>query len=166
MPQCKAKAKSTGKQCGNGAMAGFAVCRMHGANKKNPGGAPKKNRHAQKHGTYGTLIRDALSEEDRVVYDAIDAQASLANELRVLRFKLWKLVGDVEQNVHGKDKSWVIKADDFEKGRAIAYLAGEIRKITKEMQSGSEDDPLLALVEDWKAGMEADNATKPIPKAT
>jgi len=50
--QCKAKSKRSGKRCQNPAVKGYEVCRVHGANPKNPGGAPKKNLNAVTHGTF------------------------------------------------------------------------------------------------------------------
>ena len=50
--RCKAKAKRTGERCKNAAVKGYDVCRMHGANPKNPGGPPKKNLNALVHGCF------------------------------------------------------------------------------------------------------------------
>jgi len=50
--RCKAKCKKTGERCESPALTGYGVCRMHGANPKNPGGAPKKNLNALVHGTF------------------------------------------------------------------------------------------------------------------
>ena len=50
--RCIAKAKRSGERCKNPAVKGYTVCRVHGANLKNPGGAPKKNLHALVHGCF------------------------------------------------------------------------------------------------------------------
>ena len=50
--RCIAKAKRSGERCKNPAVKGYTVCRVHGANPKNPGGAPKKNLHALVHGCF------------------------------------------------------------------------------------------------------------------
>lgn len=50
--QCKAISKLSGERCKNPAVQGYDVCRMHGANPKNPGGAPKKNLNALVHGCF------------------------------------------------------------------------------------------------------------------
>ena len=49
LPKCQAKAKSTGKRCGNIAMKNKRVCYIHGG--KSPG-AKRGNKHAFKHGMY------------------------------------------------------------------------------------------------------------------
>ena len=50
--QCKAKNKRSGKRCKNPAVTGYSVCRVHGANPKNPGGAPKGSLNAMVHGCF------------------------------------------------------------------------------------------------------------------
>lgn len=150
--RCTAKAKSTGERCRRSAKAGFEVCRVHGANRGTPG-----NTHAVKHGAYGTLMRERLSENERAAFDAVSVEPALADELRILRFKLLMLVGDVDQNVHGKDATWKVKADAFEKARGIGYLAGEIRKLVKDMNEVGEADPLLEeIAREWEAGMRSE----------
>jgi len=67
--QCKSRAKHSGEQCKNPAVAGYEVCRMHGANPKNRGGTPKGrkkpegsggrpfgNSNARKHGAYSAKL--------------------------------------------------------------------------------------------------------------
>ncbi len=50
--RCKAKNKKTGERCKNPAVKGYAVCRVHGANHKNRGGAPKGSLNAMVHGCF------------------------------------------------------------------------------------------------------------------
>jgi hypothetical protein len=57
LPKCQAKAKSTGKRCGNIAVKGKRVCWIHGG--RSPG-APKGNKNAFKHGRY---TAEALAEK-------------------------------------------------------------------------------------------------------
>ena len=49
LPRCRAKAKSTGRRCGNPVMKGKMVCYLHGGKSR---GAPKGNKNALKHGNY------------------------------------------------------------------------------------------------------------------
>jgi len=50
--RCKVIGKTTGERCKNPAVRGYDVCRMHGANPKNHGGAKKKNLNALVHGCF------------------------------------------------------------------------------------------------------------------
>jgi hypothetical protein len=50
--RCKAKNKQTGERCKNPAVKNYAVCRVHGANPKNHGGAPKGSLNAMVHGCF------------------------------------------------------------------------------------------------------------------
>jgi len=59
LPRCQAKAKSTGRQCGNAAMKGKRVCYIHGG--RSPG-APKGNRNAWKTGCYDAETRREKEE--------------------------------------------------------------------------------------------------------
>ena len=148
--RCKAKAKRTGERCKNSPVTGKEVCRMHGAG----GGAPIGSANAFKHGAYETLMREQLPEEQREVFDAVPVETGLEAELRILRFKLLRLIGDVGQNVVAGFNVKRIKADEPTKAAAIARLIGEIRQVVKEMRGESgADDPLAALVRDWEAGM-------------
>lgn len=61
--RCKATSKRTGKPCQ--ARPGHVctkcdVCRWHGCNCKNPGGAPKGNQNARRHGLYSEVLTEDL----------------------------------------------------------------------------------------------------------
>jgi len=47
----------------NPAVKGYAVCRMHGANPKRHGGAPRKNLNAAVHGAFVTRFLNNGEEE-------------------------------------------------------------------------------------------------------
>ena len=158
--RCKSNSKRSGDRCKNNAVRGKEVCRMHGA----AAGAPSGNVNAATHGAYETLMRERLGESERVAFDAVPVDPVLSGELRILRYKLLRLIGEVDQNVHGKDVTWTVKADAFEKARGIALVAGEIRKLVKEMQGGGEDDPLAALVKDWEEGMRSEGQLERRPE--
>jgi len=66
--RCKAKSKSTGERCKRPVVDGYAVCRFHGANPKNHGGAPKGNTNALKHGAY---VKKMLSDEEKVIFEEL-----------------------------------------------------------------------------------------------
>jgi hypothetical protein len=84
--QCKAKSKRSGERCRNPAVAGFEVCRMHGANKPkrgvSPGRAPGsakpagsggpawRNTNARTHGAYS----GRLTPEEKELAATIQAE--------------------------------------------------------------------------------------------
>ena len=81
--QCKARSKHSGERCRNPAVAGYEVCRMHGANPKNRGGSqkgrkkpegsggrPVGNKNALKHGAYSPR----LPPEELPTYEKILAR--------------------------------------------------------------------------------------------
>ena len=67
--QCAAKSKSTGTRCLNPAVDKYRVCRMHGANPKNPGGVSKGsyilNDFAMKSGAYASRF---MEESERLSF--------------------------------------------------------------------------------------------------
>ena len=72
MRRCTARSKRTGERCNQQAAAGFPVCRMHGANRKNRGaakpGVMAGNLSALKHGAYA---RKMLTDEEKEVFDVL-----------------------------------------------------------------------------------------------
>ena len=68
--RCTAKSKSTGKRCMQPAVKGYTVCRFHGANPKNHGGAPPEkmrgNLNALKHGAY---VKKLLTDEEKAIFE-------------------------------------------------------------------------------------------------
>lgn len=165
MDRCTAKAKTTGERCKNPPKGGNSVCRMHGANDAKPGGAPEKNSNAFKHGAFETLMRERLPEDQRAAFDAVPVDTGLQGELRVLRFKLLRLLGDVGQNVVAGFNVQRIKADEPTKAAAITHLVGEIRKVVKDMKDlGGSDDPLERLVRDWEEGMRSEGSLENGPQ--
>ena len=67
--QCAATSKATGTRCLCPAVDGYRVCRLHGANPKNPGGAPKGrhilNDFAMKSGAYACRF---MEESERMSF--------------------------------------------------------------------------------------------------
>lgn len=142
--QCKAQARS-GQRCKRHAAKNAKVCRLHGAN----AGAPKGNTNARTHGAYETLIRAKLTPAEQDAFDAIAPDPTLADELRILRFKLLRLLEPVEREVPVGTMAGVevvtIELDEVTKAQAIARLVGEIRKTVKELDSSRDDHSLDAL---------------------
>lgn len=127
---------------------GEGRCKLHGGN----AGPPVGNKNARRHGLYETVIRDRLSSEEQAVFDSVPAEVDLANELRILRFKLVRLLDDVEREAvvgtpEGAEKV-TLKVDEVTKAYAIEKLVDGIRKIVKDMQGAGADDPLLRFAEE------------------
>lgn len=73
--RCKAKSKGTGQRCKSPVVEGYKVCRFHGANPKNHGGAPPEkmrgNLNGLKHGAY---VKKLLNDEEKEIFRfALDA---------------------------------------------------------------------------------------------
>ena len=66
--RCKARMKRNGERCTHPAVAGYSVCRMHGANHKNHPGPPKGNLNALKHGAY---VKKMLTDEEKAIFEDI-----------------------------------------------------------------------------------------------
>lgn len=147
MAQCTAKSKQSGVRCRKPVTPGFNVCVMHGSR----GGAPKGSRNAMTHGVYETLIREQLPEAEREAYDRVSVRTDLEAELRVNRFKMLRLMGEVEQNLVAGHHVQRIKADDLAKIDAIVKLSDNIRKIVKDMQG--DDLETTKAIDSFMAGV-------------
>lgn len=116
-----------------------------------PGGPPG-NKKAVKHGVYETVIRDRLTPEEQAVFDALPAEDDLTQELRILRFKLLRLLEPVEREavVGTKEGAEVVtlKVDEVTKAYAVEKLVDGIRKLVKEMRDTGQDDGGLELLAD------------------
>lgn len=90
---CGAKTRS-GKPCKARPM-GNGRCRMHGG-KSTGAGDPARpgNTNAVTHGGYRSVLRDALSDEDRAVFDAMPTEAddALDDTLRALGLREYRVL--------------------------------------------------------------------------
>lgn len=82
--RCKAKNRK-GEQCKNWAKPGWEVCHYHGAG----GGAPPGNKNAVKTGEYETILLDALDDDERVLFHAVDTDVlkQIDEELRLITIR-------------------------------------------------------------------------------
>lgn len=153
--KCGAKNKSGVGTCGmrpgwGTAHVGSGRCKLHGGASTGPKDL-RNNRNAVRHGAYETLIREHLPEVEREAYDRVSVRTDLEAELRVNRFKMLRLMGEVEQNLVAGPNVKRIKADDLTKIDAIVKLSDNIRKIVKDMQG---DDPETSkMVDSFMAGV-------------
>jgi hypothetical protein len=124
---------------------GEGRCKLHGGCSPGP---PKGNKNALKHGVYETVIRDRLSPEEQAVFDSVPTDDGLAQEIRILRFKLLRLLEPVERETVIGTKTGAevvtLKVDEVTKAYAIEKLVDGIRKIVKDMKDTAQDDGSLA----------------------
>lgn len=123
---------------------GTGRCKLHGGASNGPGPG---NKNAVKHGIYETIIRDRLSPDEQAVFDAVPDNEDLRQELRILRFKLLRLLEPVEREMvigtpEGAEKL-TIQVDEVTKAYAIEKLVDGIRKIVKDMASTDDDTGTL-----------------------
>ena len=134
-------------------------CKLHGGkstgapkgNKnaiRNKGGAaPPGNKNAMTHGAYETIIREKLDVDDREIFDAISDNDDLKQELKILRYKLLRLLDPIEKELvvgtpFGAERL-TIEVDEVTKAYAIEKLVDGIRKVVKDIQGGGGDDGSL-----------------------
>lgn len=157
--QCEAVAKQSGERCRRHAKPGKAVCHVHGGASTGPkdqGG----NENAVKHGVYSSVIRGHLPAGERELFDRIPTTSDLEGELRINRFKLLRLLEDVEQNFPAGFAVRRIQADELTKIEGIVKLTDSIRKLTKDMQGTDVDDPLVEFLERMDEARERRKKTK------
>lgn len=120
-------------------------------NRGGPGG-PLGNKNAIKHGVYETVIRDRLTLEEQAVFDVLPAGDDLSQELRILRFKLLRLLEPVQREalVSTQEGAEVVnlEVDEVTKAYAVEKLVDGIRKLVKEMRDTGQDDGGLELLAD------------------
>ena len=134
----------------NPPVSGSNRCRLHGGKSTGPKDQTG-NKNARKHGLYEGLVRERLTEEQKQVYDQVPSDESLKEELRILRYKLLRLLDPIEkQVVIGSEMGAqieTIEIDEVTKAYAIEKITDGIRKIIKDMKdTDAEDDSLLELV--------------------
>lgn len=156
MKKCGAKKKSGGI-CGlfsgwGTAHVGSGKCKLHGGASTGPKDL-SNNKNAVKHGVYETLIREHLPEDEREAFDRVSVDSDLEAELRVNRFKMLRLMGEVEQNLVAGFDVKRIKADDLAKIDAIVKLSDNIRKLVKDMQ-GDVDTETSKMVDSFMSGVQ------------
>lgn len=145
--QCKANAKQTGEQCKRHAASGREVCAIHGGKSTGPSDQAG-NDNAVAHGAYSTVMAQQINDS---VFGAISPDPGLETEMRIARYKLWRLLEpEILQNISGGAGVETVKADEFAKATGAALLISEIRKLSKDMQSTDSSD----AVRDFLSGVE------------
>ena len=154
---CGAKTRSGGKcqlKAGWGTdHVGEGKCKLHGGASKGP---PKGNKNARKHGVYESVIRDQLKDEEKETFDKVSADDDLKQELKILRFKLLRLLEPVEQQqIMSNGQIETIEIDEVTKSKAIAKLVDNIRKLVKDNKEINGGDEAEKVDEVVKAMMKA-----------
>jgi len=153
---CGAKSKQTGQPCKQRAgwgtdHVGTGRCKLHGG--RSPG-APKGNKYTRTHGAYETIIRDRLTEDEQAVFDAISADPKMDQEIKILRFKLLRLLDPVEKQVAmGTElgpEVVTLQVDEVTKAYAIEKLVDGIRKIVKDAKDTMPKEAGVQIVDDVK----------------
>lgn len=153
---CEAKAKQTGQPCRRPAgwgtnHPGTGRCKLHGGCSTGPKDI-RGNKNARTHGAYETIIRDRLTEEEQAVFDAISADPNMDQEIKILRFKLLRLLEPVErQTVIGTEAGAEIvtlEVDEVTKSYAIEKLIDGIRKIIKDAKDTLKDETPIKIIDD------------------
>lgn len=113
---------------------GEGRCKLHGGSNTGPKDA-SGNKNARKHGAYEQVIRDQLDEKEEDIYDQVDTEKDLDEELRILRFKLARLLDPPQREIYDKERGEKIALDisEAEKNKGTAILVKEIRKIIKQV---------------------------------
>lgn len=96
------------------------------------GTGPPGNKNAVKTGVYETIYLNALPEEERTIFDAIEESDRLDGEIRLLRLKLTRLISRDEiktYDMFGGEHKREITETEREKG--ILECVAEIRKLIK-----------------------------------
>lgn len=126
--RCTAKSKQTGERCKNRVVPGYRVCRFHGANPNNPGGAPKRNKNALKTGEYETIWLDTLDDEERVFFSRIDTDVSqqLDEEIRLMTIRERRMMRRIQEL---KQQTQVLEdvTESDEMGVTTRHVAALIR---------------------------------------
>lgn len=143
-------------------------------------GAPPGNKRPVKHGAYESIYLDALPDEERAMYESIPDADSLAEEIRLLRLKLSRLVGQetmTTYDMYGHEHTH--KMTEQERTAGIMACIDALRKLIKAhkqieiaqakllQMSGDESEPLdltplidalrSTAAEDWREPDDADD---------
>lgn len=99
MARCKAKARSTGKQCKRHAVGGYTVCQVHGAGspkKGRPGGYKSTDEYSRR------LPKDLRQDFERVRADS--ELVNLRDDMALIRLRILGLIEQLETG--GGEKDW------------------------------------------------------------
>lgn len=94
--QCTARSKRTGERCKCVAVTGYNVCRVHGCNKKNPGGSKKGERRTVKTGMNSEIVK---KYKEKAAESPPEGESP--EEVEAMKEKKQDLIGDQPDLNHG-----------------------------------------------------------------
>lgn len=138
LPQCKAKAKGTGKRCGNPAEPGYEVCRYHGG--KTPRGIASANWKHGKRSRY-PLLGQLAEMHERAVNDP--EILNLTQEIALLDARSGELLGKLGTGEAGSSWRAVVEGFDTLEKAILIEDADGIREglttLSDAVHNGSRD---------------------------
>lgn len=96
------------------------------------GAAPEGNKNAVKHGAYESIYKAFLPEDEKQIYDSLQGNDTLDDEIRLMRLKLARLIGReniVTFDMFGSRHERELTEPEREKG--IIACVSELRKLIK-----------------------------------
>jgi hypothetical protein len=118
------------------------------------------NKNARKHGMFEKVVVERMTPEEREKFEAIGDERDLRTELRILRYKLLRLLDPVERAQivslgEGAQEIQMIEIDEVTKAYAIEKLTDGIRKILRDMKDTDDEhdsfEKLLAQIAAMRA---------------
>lgn len=133
MARCKAKSKSTGTQCKNGAIADTGVCRMHGGKGALANRGPANHRYS--HGRTSRLFKDTRLQERFETWladpDALQHRKSVA----ILDTLLEDTLGSINTDAGASERMWEKAARLLQEAKiTLSYKEVETRQNLERLE--------------------------------
>ena len=116
--KCKARSRN-GEQCKRWAKTGWDVCHYHGAG----GGASPGNKNAVTTGEYETIWLDALDDDERVLFHAVDTDVirQLDQEIRLLEIRERRMLKRIQNVMSGWEEDDIESRYELRKKKNGAF---------------------------------------------
>jgi hypothetical protein len=129
---------------------GTGRCKLHGGCNTGPKDREKMskaamgNKNGRKHGMFEKIVVENMSPEEREKFEKIGDDRDLKTELKILRYKLMRLLDPVERaqivNLgEGEQEIQMIEIDEVTKAYAIERLIDGIRKVMRDMKDTDDE---------------------------
>lgn len=103
-------------------------------------GGPVGNTKAVKHGAYSTVYTKFLSDEEKEIYEQLDAKLNLENEIKIIKLKIARLLNREQTfvyDMYGKKHTKEISEENREQG--ILILMDQLRKLIETQAKINND---------------------------